>query len=134
MDDRLHVEEFMKKYDLKPMDISQECFDKIVEERFTYEVFVNNSQYEDVIFHFLDRDGEGNYAVIPKEIAGDTEFIVVNPHYELYCIRAIDLINVYVRNSVVFNKRLYTYSLKSNGGKPLTVEQLRKWMYKPDDE
>ena len=134
MDDRLHVEEFMEKNNVKPMDISQERFDKIVEERFTYEVFVNNSQFEDVIFHFLTLDGKRNYAMIPNEDIGETEFIVVNPDYELYCIRLIDLVNVYLKNSKVFNKRLYTYSLKSNGGKPLTVEQLRKWMYKPDDK
>jgi len=134
MDDRIHVQEFMEKNNVKPMDISQERFDKIVEERFTYEVFVNNSQFEDVIFHFLTLDGKRNYAMIPNEDVGETEFIVVNPDYELYCIRLIDLVNVYLKNSEVFNKRLYTYSLKSNGGKPLTVEQLRKWMYKPDDE
>jgi hypothetical protein len=134
MDERLHVEEFMEKNNVKPMDISQERFDKIVEERFTYEVFVNNSQYEDVIFHFLNLDGKRNYAMIPNEDIGETEFIVVNPDYELYCIRLIDLVNVYLKNSEIFNKRLYTYSLKSNGGKKLTIEQLRKWMYKPDDE
>lgn len=134
MDDRLHVEEFMEKNNVKPMDISQERFDKIVEEHFTYEVFVNNSQYEDVIFHFLNLDGKRNYAMIPNEIIGETEFIVVNPDYEIYCIRLIDLVNVYLKNSEIFNKRLYTYSLKSNGGKKLTIEQLRKWMYKPDDE
>jgi len=134
MDDRLHVEEFMEKNNVKPMDISQERFNKIVEERFTYEVFVNNSQFEDVIFHFLTLDGKRNYAMIPNEDIGETEFIVVNPDYELYCIRLIDLVNVYLKNSKVFNKRLYTYSLKSNGGNPLTVEQLRKWMYKPDDK
>jgi hypothetical protein len=134
MNDRLHVEEFMEKNNVKPMDISQERFDKIVEERFTYEVFINNSQYEDVIFHFLNLDGKRNYAMIPNEIVGETEFIVVNPDYEIYCIKLIDLVNVYLKNSEIFNKRLYTYSLKSNGGKKLTIEQLRKWMYKPDDE
>jgi hypothetical protein len=134
MDDRLEVEQFMEKYNLKPMDISQERFDKIVEEHFTYEVYLKNSQFEDVIFHFLTLDGKRNYAILPKEEIGETEFIVVNTKYELYCIRLIELVNVYLRNSDLFNKRLYTYSLKANGGKELTVEQLRKWLYSPHEK
>lgn len=127
------IKEFMEKNNVKPMDISQERFDKIVEEYFTYEVYVNNSQFEDVYYHFLTLDGERNYAVIQKEIVGESEFIVVNPDYELYCIRLIDLVNVYARNSNIFNKRLYAYSIKANGGKELTQEQLMKWMCKPDE-
>ncbi len=128
------VEEFMEKNKLKPMDISQERFDKIVEERFTYEVYLNNSQFEDVYFHFLNLDGKINYAIIPNEIVGATELIVVNPDYEIYCIRISDLVNVYARNSKIFNKRLYAYSLKANGGKELTEEQLMKWMCRPDED
>ena len=123
MNDVLKVEEFMKIHKLKPMDISQERFDKIVEEKYTYEVFVNRSLYKDVVIPFFMVDGELNYAFNERP-NGMIDMVIVSEDYKMYIIREEDIKFIYLQNSEIFNDRMYEYSLKANGGKMPTEEQI----------
>jgi hypothetical protein len=117
MNEPLEVEKFMKKYDLKPMDISQERFDKIVEERFTYEVYLNRTIYEDVVFRLFIVDGKSNYIPFRNE-KGDLEICIVTTDYEVYRINRLDLKYVFLQNSKIFNDRFVEYTIKQRTENP----------------
>ena len=127
MYNRLQVEEFMKKYNLKPMDISQERFDKYIEDYFTYDVFVNRALFKSVIMPFLMVDGEINYAFYekPNELYN---LYVITEDYKLHLIKEEDIKYIYLKNSKIFNIRLYEYIVKENGGKIPTKEEISEYL------